>query len=164
MFMKMDCNFNYICHKTNGLGKLIYSRSRYNKKRMFEYPVVFVDIETTGGSYRNSRILEIAVIRVEAGKIAQEFQTILNPETRIPAQITTLTGISAADTVGKPTFNEIASELASILKGAVFVAHNVKFDYSFIKQEFAALEYKLDRKSTRLNSSHEFVSRMPSSA
>lgn len=109
---------------------------------MFEYPVVFVDIETTGGSHRNSRILEIAVIRVEAGKIVQEFQTILDPETRIPAQITTLTGISAADTVGKPTFADIASELASILEGAVFIAHNVKFDYSFIKQEFAALGYK----------------------
>lgn len=109
---------------------------------MFEFPVVFVDIETTGGSYHNSRILEIAVIRVEDGGIVREFQTILNPGTRIPTQITTLTGISETDIIGKPTFNEIASELESILEGAVFIAHNVKFDYSFIKQEFAALGYK----------------------
>lgn len=103
---------------------------------MFDDPVVYVDIETTGGSYRTSRILEIAVIRVENGKITQEFNSILNPETRIPAQITALTGITATDTADKPTFSDIADELESILRGAIFVAHNVRFDYSFIKQEF----------------------------
>jgi len=103
---------------------------------MFEYPVVFVDIETTGGSYRTSRILEIAAIRVENGVVTREFSTILNPEVRIPPQITSLTGIQARDTIGKPTFQEIADELQDILQGAVFVAHNVRFDYSFIKQEY----------------------------
>jgi len=104
---------------------------------MFEYPVVFVDIETTGGSYRNSRVLEVAAIRVENGSIVHEFSTLLNPETYIPTSITALTGITEADIVNAPSFEDIADELLEIMEGAVFVAHNVRFDYSFLKQEFA---------------------------
>jgi len=104
---------------------------------MFEYPVVFVDIETTGGSYRNSRVLEVAAIRFENGEIVKEYSTLLNPESYIPANITSLTGISEHDIVGAPVFEDIADELLEILDGAVFVAHNVRFDYSFLKQEFA---------------------------
>jgi len=104
---------------------------------MFNYPVVFVDIETTGGSYRNSRVLEVAAIRFENGEIVKEFSTLLNPETRIPSFITSLTSISEGDIVGAPLFGDIADELYEIMDGAVFVAHNVRFDYSFLKQEFA---------------------------
>jgi len=104
---------------------------------MFEYPVVFVDIETTGGSYRSSRVLEVAAIRFENGEIVQEFSTLLNPETYIPRSITALTGITEQDIVGAPLFEDIADELLAIMDGAVFVAHNVRFDYSFLKQEFA---------------------------
>lgn len=106
---------------------------------MFDYPVVFVDIETTGGSYRNSRILEVAAIRFEDGKITREFSTLLNPETYVPSNITALTGIRSSDVQDKPTFAEIAPELMDILQGAVFIAHNVRFDYSFIKQEFHSI-------------------------
>jgi len=106
---------------------------------MFEYPVVFVDIETTGGSYRNSRVLEVAAIRFEGGKIVKEFSTLLDPGTRIPPMITSLTGITEGDIVGAPTFEDVADELLEILDGAVFVAHNVRFDYSFLKQEFAMI-------------------------
>ena len=104
---------------------------------MFDYPVVFVDIETTGGSYRNSRVLEVAAIRYEQGKIVKEFSTLLNPNTYIPPSITTLTGISEQDIVDAPSFEDIADELLEVLDGAVFVAHNVRFDYSFLKNEFA---------------------------
>jgi len=104
---------------------------------MFEYPVVFVDIETTGGSYRNSRILEIAIIRFENGEISNEFSTLLDPQTYIPSSITALTGIQSSDIKGMPTFADVADEIVEILQGAVFIAHNVRFDYSFMKQEFA---------------------------
>lgn len=106
---------------------------------MFEYPVVFVDIETTGGSYRTSRVLEVAAIRYENGKITKEFNTLLNPESYIPASITSLTGISSSDIVGAPIFADIADELFEVMDGAVFVAHNVRFDYSFLKNEFALI-------------------------
>jgi len=106
---------------------------------MFEYPVVFVDIETTGGSYRNSRVLEVAAIRFEDGKIVKEFSTLVDPGTRIPPIITSITGITERDIVGAPVFEDIADELLEVLDGAVFVAHNVRFDYSFLKQEFAMI-------------------------
>jgi len=106
---------------------------------MFNYPVVFVDIETTGGSYRNSRVLEVAAIRYENGKIVDEFSTLINPETYIPSMITSLTGIAEGDVVGAPVFADIAERFAAIMEGAVFVAHNVRFDYSFIKNEFAMI-------------------------
>jgi len=106
---------------------------------MFDYPVVFVDIETTGGSYRNSRVLEVAAIRLEGGEVVKEFNTLLNPETYIPASITSLTGISESDIVNAPYFIDIADELFGIMEGAIFIAHNVRFDYSFLKNEFALL-------------------------
>jgi DNA polymerase-3 subunit epsilon len=106
---------------------------------MFEYPVVFVDIETTGGSYRNSRILEVAAIRYEHGKVTAEFSSLVNPETYIPSSITSLTGIHESDVINAPVFADIAEQFAEIMSGAVFVAHNVRFDYSFIKNEFAML-------------------------
>lgn len=106
---------------------------------MFEYPVVFVDIETTGGSYRNSRILEVAAIRYEGGKITKEFSTLIDPESQVPLNITRITGITSGDVQGKPVFADIAEEFKEIMDGAVFIAHNVRFDYSFIKQEFAML-------------------------
>lgn len=104
---------------------------------MFDYPVVFVDIETTGGSYRSSRILEVAAVRYENGEVTREFSTLLDPETYIPASITSLTGITARDIIGAPTFADIADELLEVMDGAVFIAHNVRFDYSFLKNEFA---------------------------
>ena len=111
---------------------------------MFDYPVVFVDIETTGGSYRNSRILEVAAIRYENGEVTAEFSSLINPETHIPAVITGITGITEGDIVGAPIFADIADQFAEIMDGAVFIAHNVRFDYSFIKNEFAmiGMEFK----------------------
>jgi DNA polymerase-3 subunit epsilon len=106
---------------------------------MFEYPVVFVDIETTGGSARTSRVLEVAAVRVEPDGTSREFSTLIDPETYVPANITRITGITSGDIKGAPRFNEVADELADIMSGAVFVAHNVRFDYSFLKMEFTQL-------------------------
>jgi DNA polymerase-3 subunit epsilon len=106
---------------------------------MFDYPVVFVDIETTGGSYRSSRVLEVAAIRYEHGEITAEFSSLINPETYIPGSITALTGIRESDIIDAPVFADIADQFAEIMNGAVFVAHNVRFDYSFIKNEFALI-------------------------
>ena len=106
---------------------------------MFEYPVVFVDIETTGGSYKNSRVLEVAAIRIENGEVVREFSSLINPETYIPSAITELTGINERDVLNAPLFSDIADELNEVMDGAVFIAHNVRFDYSFLKQEFLML-------------------------
>ena len=106
---------------------------------MYKFPVVYVDIETTGGSARNSRVLEVAAVRVEPDGTEREFSSLIDPETHIPSTITRITGITSGDIVNAPKFNEVADELADIINGAVFVAHNVRFDYSFLKMEFGLL-------------------------
>jgi len=101
-----------------------------------EGPLVFVDLETNGLSYVRGRIIEVAAIRVEAGQITGSVNQLIDPGTELPRFITDLTGITAADVRAAPAFHQIAHELHQLLEGAVFVAHNVRFDYSFLKQEF----------------------------
>lgn len=108
---------------------------------MFDTPAVFVDIETNGGNGERGRIIEIALIRVEDGEVVEEFSSLVNPGSAIPYWITKLTGISNADVADAPYFDEIAAEVYRILEGAIFVAHNVRFDFSFIKRQLEALGY-----------------------
>jgi DNA polymerase-3 subunit epsilon len=102
-------------------------------------PLVFVDIETNGLDHVRGRVIEVAAIRVESGAVTQIFRSLIDPETELPYYITNLTGIKTNDLKGAPTFDQIADELKAVLEGAVFVAHNVRFDYSFLKQEFGRL-------------------------
>lgn len=99
-------------------------------------PLVFVDIETNGLDHVRGRVIEVAAVRVEQGTVVREFNSLIDPETELPWFITNLTGITTNDVKHAPTFHQIADELADVLHGAVFVAHNVRFDYSFLKQEF----------------------------
>lgn len=103
---------------------------------IFDEPLVFVDIETNGLNPIRGRVIEVAAIRVEQGAITKEFTTLIDPGTELPRFITELTGITGEDVRSAPVFLQIAEELHDILDGAVFVAHNVRFDYSFLKQEF----------------------------
>ncbi len=106
---------------------------------VLDQPLAFVDIETTGGSHFTSRVLEVAVVRVENNRVVSSFKTLIHPDERIPSFITGLTGITDADVAEAPRFELVAGELAEILDGAVFVAHNVRFDYAFLKMEFERL-------------------------
>jgi DNA polymerase-3 subunit epsilon len=106
---------------------------------LLDQPFVFVDIDTTGGSYRYSRVLEVGVVRVENGQVVREFSKLINSGNPVPAFITKLTGITNEDIVGAPSFADIAHELSDILDGAIFVAHNVHFDHNFLKMEFDRL-------------------------
>jgi exonuclease, DNA polymerase III, epsilon subunit family len=108
---------------------------------IFDKPAVFLDIETNGGSGERGRITEIALIRVENGEIVEEFSSLVNPGGSIPYWITKLTGITDEDVADAPYFDEIAAEVYRILDGAIFVAHNVRFDFSFIKRQLEALGY-----------------------
>lgn len=101
-------------------------------------PLAFVDIETTGGA-RDSRILEIGIIRVEGAEIVDSYQTLLNPIGYVPGMITRLTGITTADVQGAPDFATVAPRVVGLLEGAAFVAHNVRFDYGFMRSELAAV-------------------------
>jgi DNA polymerase III subunit epsilon len=104
---------------------------------LYGKPVVYVDIETSGRSYKTSGIIEVAAIRVENGQVVQEFTSLVNPGGNLPHWITNLTGITQNDVAAAPYFADIAHELHAILDGAIFVAHNVRFDYSYIKRQLA---------------------------
>jgi len=99
-------------------------------------PLVFVDVETNGISHTSGHVIEVGAIRVEDGKVVRSFNKLIDPGRPIPAFITRLTGITDDDLKSAPMFADIADELHDLLDGAVFVAHNVRFDYSFLKTEF----------------------------
>ncbi len=99
----------------------------------------FLDIETTGGNNSHDRITEIGIRFWRSGEVVDEWQTLINPEARISPFIQSLTGISDAMVADAPRFEEIADDLEAQLEGKVFVAHNARFDYGFIKSEFRRL-------------------------
>jgi len=95
-----------------------------------------VDIETTGGSARMEGITEVAVVVHDGEQILETFETLVNPQTGIPTYITGLTGIDNQMVRNAPTFEEIAEDLFDVLKDKIFVAHNVNFDYNFLRESF----------------------------
>jgi DNA polymerase-3 subunit epsilon len=104
-----------------------------------ESPVAFVDIETTGCTPGMHRIIDVAVIGATGAAVDFEWQSLVNPGVHIPAGITELTGIDNEMLADAPPFERIAKELRERLEGRVFVAHNVRFDYGFIRREFALM-------------------------
>lgn len=103
---------------------------------MSDTTYAFVDIETTGSSPTTGRITEIAIIIMKDNKVLETFQSLVNPETTIPPFITKVTGIDDAMVQNAPLFADIAQSVWEKLQDCVFVAHNVSFDYGFLKNEF----------------------------
>lgn len=95
-----------------------------------------VDVETTGGSPAKGRITEIGIAIVENGAVSQTYNKLLNPEVLVPVYITALTGITNEMLVDQPKFEDVAQEVYDLLDGCVFCAHNVKFDYAFVRAAF----------------------------
>lgn len=98
-------------------------------------PIVFVDLETTGADATRDRITEIGVVEVGPDGIV-EWDTLVDPGIGIPPFIQQLTGITDAMVRCKPSFESLAESLAERLQGKLFVAHNARFDYGFLKNEF----------------------------
>ena len=95
----------------------------------------FVDIETTGGVKGPTRITEIAMFRHDGREVVDSFHTLLNPDCPIPPFIRQLTGISNQMVVNAPRFGEVATDILRVSEGAIFIAHNVSFDFNFLKKE-----------------------------
>ena len=106
---------------------------------MLPKKLTFVDLETTGGRALYDRVIEIGMIRVEDNHVIKEFSSLVNPNTAIPPEIERLTGISGNDVAVAPSFRSIADTVLELLEDSVFVAHNVRFDYGFLKHEFERL-------------------------
>ena len=117
-----------------------------------------VDIETTGGLKGGNRITEIGLVKVQHGKVIDTWTSLVNPERHIPGFITSLTGISDSMVRNAPVFSDIAKPLLDKLAGSIFVAHNVNFDYGFIKKEceMAGHFFKMPKMCTVVESRKAF--------
>ncbi len=105
-----------------------------------------IDVETTGKGIRGNRITEICIVLLQGNKIIDKYTSLVNPECNIPPFITGLTGIDNDMVRDAPRFHEIAEHIIKMTTGAIFVAHNVNFDYNVIKEEFRDLGYSFVRK------------------
>ena len=102
-------------------------------------PLAFVDLETTGGDARQHRVIEVGIVELDADGTVREWSRLVNPGCRIPADIEAFTGISSEMVEDAPPFSRLADEIAERLAGRLFVAHNARFDYGFLRQEFQRL-------------------------
>ena len=105
-----------------------------------------VDIETTGGHASAHGITEIAIYVHDGNEIVRKYKTLINPQQKIPLYITALTGISNAMVASAPVFEEKAQEIFELLNNNIFIAHNVNFDFSFVKHHLKNCGYELNVK------------------
>lgn len=106
-----------------------------------------IDIETTGNSYKNGKITEIAIFQHNGFEITGSYSTLINPEMDVPYFISKLTGITNDMLIGQPKFYEVARKIVELTAGRIFVAHNVSFDYKFIQEEYKRLGYNYQCKT-----------------
>lgn len=105
-----------------------------------------VDIETTGGYASGNGITEISIQVYDGERVTESFETLVNPQCPIPPYIESLTGISNDMVSSAPKFADVAQKIYEILHDKIFVAHNVNFDYSFVRHELELAGYTLDCK------------------
>ncbi len=108
--------------------------------------LAFVDLETTGGNPAYDRITEIGIVRVQNGVLLEEWSSLVNPQCPISPYIEAFTGISSEMVAAAPLFADLAATVFEKLRGAVFIAHNARFDHAFLRSEFrkAGMAYSTD--------------------
>ncbi|MYM62607.1 exonuclease domain-containing protein [Pseudomaricurvus sp. HS19] len=109
--------------------------------QLLNLPCALVDLETTGASTGADRITEVGLLRCRADTAPQSWEQLLNPGTGIPEFIQQLTGITPLMVADKPAFEQVANELWLQLQDCLFVAHNARFDYGFLKAAFRRCGY-----------------------
>src|SRR5438445_12123612 len=98
-----------------------------------------VDVETTGARVeRGGRIIEVAVAILEDGIVHLAYESVLDPEARIPSWVTRLTGITERDVAGRPRFSDVAADLGRALEHGVFESHNTRFHWPQLAAECTA--------------------------
>jgi DNA polymerase-3 subunit epsilon len=103
---------------------------------MLDRALIFLDLETTGATPHVDRITEIGLVEVDQGRHIGEWSSLVNPERPIPPLIESLTGITDAMVAKAPTFADLAEDLYQRLAGKTLVAHNARFDFGFLQNEF----------------------------
>ncbi|MFD0976830.1 exonuclease domain-containing protein [Salinimicrobium gaetbulicola] len=105
-----------------------------------------IDVETTGGGINGNRLTEICIVLLRGSVVLDKFTSLINPEEKIPHYITALTDIDNAMLEDAPKFHEVAKKVEELTRDAIFVAHNVNFDYNVIRNEFRELGFEYTRK------------------
>ena len=105
-----------------------------------------VDIETTGGFAASNGITEICIHIFDGEKVIEMYETLVNPRQPIPYYIQSMTGITDDMVKDAPLFEEVAGKINELLQDKIFVAHNVNFDYSFVRSQLAASDFVLNSK------------------
>ena len=113
---------------------------------MYSQIFAIIDVETTGGGISGNRITEICIALLKNGEVVDKYTTLINPERDIPTHITALTGIDNQMVANAPRFFEVAEKIDAFTKDAIFVAHNVSFDYNVIRGEYRLLGQHYNRK------------------
>ena len=104
---------------------------------LHDTPLAFLDVETTGASAEfGHRVIELGIVRVERGQTVAEYQQLIDPQRRVSPGVTVLTGISQQMVDGQPTFADQLPAALELLRGAIVLGHNVRFDLSFLCKEF----------------------------
>jgi DNA polymerase-3 subunit epsilon len=103
-----------------------------------------VDIETTGGFGTNNCITEIAIVLHNGKEIEGRFQTLINPQSPINWYVQNMTGITNDMVASAPKFNEVAENIYNLIKDRIFIAHNVNFDYAFVRSHLKNVGYEID--------------------
>jgi len=98
--------------------------------------IACVDLETTGGHAARDRVMEVGIVLIEDGVVVEEYSTLVNPGVRIPNAIQHFTGITDVMVADAPPFEAVADAIESRIEGRLFVAHNARFDYGFLRNEF----------------------------
>ncbi len=133
------------CLDKNDPFKVIYGMEGYlvddlkeivtdAKGQSLDARYVVFDLETTGFSAEQDRIIEIGAVRVENGVISDRFSAFVNPCTPIPFEIEKLTGITDEMVMNEPVIEKVLPDFLAFCEGAVMVAHNAGFDMSFIRK------------------------------
>src|SRR5258706_9607218 len=109
-----------------------------------EIPLAFVDTETTGASADfGHRVTELGIARGENCRPVAEYQQLIDPERRISPGVTALTGISQSMVIGQPTFAQQLPAAMELLRGAILIGHNVRFDLSFLRKELRRCDIQI---------------------
>ena len=106
---------------------------------MLDGELACVDLETTGGHPMHHRVIEVGIVTMRGGEVVEEWSSLVQPGCRIPRAIASFTGITDEMVADAPPFEDVAGEVLGRLEGRLFVAHNARFDYGFLRGEFRRL-------------------------
>lgn len=106
--------------------------------------ILFVDVETTGLDYTKDRVIEIGAVKVDKEGNLEKFSQLINPGFKVSKEIRKITGIKQKELDNAPLLDEVSEDVKNILRTDLFVAHNAKFDFSFLSNELLRLDYPLE--------------------